>query len=179
MMFFLTSNTNKYREAQNFLPDLQQQTGIELPEIQSLDHQEVTQHKLDAARAYMSDPFFVEDTSLHFEALNGFPWPFIKHMIKSIGVDGIRDLMRHQDNKAIMARCTIGYRDGEQSHIIVGECPGILVAPRGDVSFGRDPVFQPLNADQTFAEMTAQQKNNISHRAKAMQQLGDMIQQGE
>ena len=51
----------------------------------------------------------------------------------------------------------------------VGECPGrILTEPRGDGGFGYDPVFAPDGYDQSFAELGTEEKNKISHRARAL-----------
>lgn len=50
-----------------------------------------------------------------------------------------------------------------------GECPGmILREPRGENGFGYDPVFYVAEADRTFAQLPAEQKNRISHRARAL-----------
>ena len=50
-----------------------------------------------------------------------------------------------------------------------GECPGrIIREPRGDGGFGYDPLFVPDGFDKTFAEITAEEKNRVSHRAKAL-----------
>jgi XTP/dITP diphosphohydrolase len=51
-------------------------------------------------------------------------------------------------------------------------CEGnITEYPQGEMGFGYDPVFMPLNANRTFAEMTLEEKNQYSHRGKAVEQL--------
>ena len=53
-----------------------------------------------------------------------------------------------------------------------GICEGsITTRPRGGKGFGYDPVFIPNNAGHTFAEMSLPEKNQYSHRGKAMEQL--------
>ena len=53
--------------------------------------------------------------------------------------------------------------------VFKGEVPGVIVSPRGPVdSFGWDPIFQPNGFDKTFAELGSEQKNQISHRVKAL-----------
>ena len=57
-----------------------------------------------------------------------------------------------------------------------GECPGkIIHAPRGDGGFGYDPLFMPDGFEKTFAEITAEEKNTVSHRAKALEKLEEML----
>lgn len=57
-----------------------------------------------------------------------------------------------------------------------GECPGTIIhAPRGDGGFGYDPLFVPDGFDRTFAEITAEEKNTVSHRAKALEKLEEML----
>lgn len=61
-----------------------------------------------------------------------------------------------------------------------GECPGeILRAPQGQNGFGYDPVFYIPEAGCTFAQMSAEQKNGISHRARALRCLAEKIRKGQ
>ena len=53
-----------------------------------------------------------------------------------------------------------------------GECPGRIIAePAGENGFGYDPLFVPDGYDRTFAQLTAEEKNQISHRANALKEL--------
>ena len=57
-----------------------------------------------------------------------------------------------------------------------GECPGrILTAPQGENGFGYDPVFFVEDAGCTFAQLPAQEKNRISHRARALQNFAEIV----
>ena len=59
-----------------------------------------------------------------------------------------------------------------------GECPGrILSEPAGENGFGYDPLFVPDGCDETFAQLSAEQKNRISHRAKALQKLERLLEE--
>ena len=61
-----------------------------------------------------------------------------------------------------------------------GECPGtILTAPAGDGGFGYDPLFVPEGYEKTFAQLTADEKNAISHRAVAMVELERLLSERE
>jgi XTP/dITP diphosphohydrolase len=66
-----------------------------------------------------------------------------------------------------------------QIHAVEGRCEGILLpTPRGSKGFGYDPIFVPTTANEsqkTFAELTAAQKNEVSHRAQAVRMLASVI----
>lgn len=62
------------------------------------------------------------------------------------------------------------FPDGREDIVVRGECPGeILTSPRGKTGFGYDPLFYYAPFHKTFAEMSADEKNSISHRGVAMQ----------
>ena len=62
------------------------------------------------------------------------------------------------------------FPDGREDIVVRGECPGeILISPRGKTGFGYDPLFWYAPFSKTYAEMTAEEKNSISHRGVAMQ----------
>ena len=77
------------------------------------------------------------------------------------------------DDKTGYALCTFAYSSGPDSEVLLfsGRCDGEIVQPRGPESFGWDPCFQPKGFSETFAEMTKEQKNSISHRGKALLEL--------
>ena len=61
---------------------------------------------------------------------------------------------------------------GGESWQAIGECPGIiLIAPSGDQGFGYDPVFYYPPLERSFAQLNVEEKNQISHRTRALQQL--------
>lgn len=89
VLYFVTGNAKKFAEAKMVLPDLEQ-LAIDLPEIQSLDPQEILRYKLHVAREQFPDrEIIVEDTSLVFDAWNGLPGPLIKWYLESVGDTGI------------------------------------------------------------------------------------------
>ena len=168
---FITGNQNKFLEAAAILPGLIQK-DLDLEEIQSADSREIIEHKLTGARAQCAGPIICEDISLSFDGLNGLPGPLIKWFLKSLGPAGLYKLASAFGNQKAIATATIGYSDGAgEAHFFEGSISGMVVEPRGDTTFGWDPIFQPDGFATTFAEMTKEEKNGISHRTKALAEL--------
>lgn len=90
------------------------------------------------------------------------------------------DGLTGDDRKAkFVSVITLVYPDGE---ILVarGECPGRMVSvPTGENGFGYDPLFVPEGWDKTFAQLTDEEKNQISHRAKALEKLEKLLVERE
>ena len=82
-IYFVPGNENKLNEAKKILPEIEG-LNIDLIEIQSIDSQEIIEHKLNEAKKHHSGNFVVEDTSLELVAMKGLPGPLIKFFEKSI-----------------------------------------------------------------------------------------------
>jgi inosine triphosphate pyrophosphatase len=176
MLYFITGNAGKFREISAVVPTLEQ-LKLDLDEIQSLDPKVVIEHKLNQAAAQHNGEFIVEDTSLIFSCLNnGLPGTLIKWFVKTLGNEGMADLVSRYSDQSVIARCTIGYRDETgETHYFTGEVKGKIVAPRGTVSvFGWNSIFE-YNG-QTFAEMTIEEKNRVSMRGLAAQKLAAFLE---
>ena len=162
---------------QAILPDIEQME-IDLPEIQDIDAHEIIRAKLQEALKHHSGPFIVEDTSLSMEALNGLPGPLIKWFLKAMGVEGLSGLAAKMGNSRATAKAMLGYaQDPENIEFFEGTVEGQIVVPRGDTKFGWDPIFQPDGFEKTFAEMTSEEKNAISHRKQAALKLKEYLNQ--
>ena len=76
-----------------------------------------------------------------------------------------------QSGKAT-AKTAIGFFDGTQAHVFVGSVSGIITKTvRGAGGFGWDPIFVPNGHNKSFAEMTSTEKNAISMRKLALEQM--------
>ena len=75
------------------------------------------------------------------------------------------------EDKTAFAQCTFAFCEGKghEPIIFVGKCEGKIVMPQGDNAFGWDPIFMPTGFDQTFAEISLEEKNKISHRGRALE----------
>ncbi len=123
---------------------------------------------------------FADDSGLEVEALNNEPGVY------SARYSGTRDMARNIDlllqrlgdhsNRRARFRTVISLRIGEEERFFEGIVEGeIGFECRGSGGFGYDPLFTPYGYDKTFAQMTATEKNAISHRAKAVARLADFL----
>ena len=86
-------------------------------------------------------------------------------------ISGLHKMLTGFEDKTANAMCIFAYSAGEPDskvELFIGKTPGTIVAPRGPTDFGWDPCFQPDGFTQTYAEMPKEQKNQISHRGKAV-----------
>jgi XTP/dITP diphosphohydrolase len=120
---------------------------------------------------------FADDTGLEVEALDGAPGVYSARYAgpQRSDSDNIRHLLQnlepHQNRNARFRTCITLMLDG-QEHQFEGTVEGTIRKDwKGDKGFGYDPVFVPNGHDITFAEMSAAEKNAISHRGRAVQQL--------
>jgi non-canonical purine NTP pyrophosphatase (RdgB/HAM1 family) len=146
--------------------------ALTLPEIQAADVEDITRYKLEIARTKGYHRLIVEDVSLGFDELGNFPGPYVRWLLEAAGGKGLAAIAYALNNRAARAQCCVAYWDGEEGHVFRGECIGeVLVEPRGTQNFGWDPWFQPRGSTKTFAEMTAEEKDRISHRGDAYRKL--------
>jgi inosine triphosphate pyrophosphatase len=172
---FITGNKGKFDEASKIITDLEQK-DIDLVEIQSLDPKEIIQAKLEEAKKNIQANVVVEDGGLYIESLNGLPGPLIKWFMKALDNDGLYKITESFENKKAEAKVVIGVSfETGIAEFFEGSIPGTIVSPRGDNGFGWDKIFQPDGFNKTFAEMTIEEKNEISMRKLAFQKLKDYL----
>ena len=168
-LIFITGNQNKVNEFSQILKVPITMKQLELDEIQSINVLEVVERKLKDAYKAVGEPVIVEDTGLHIGYINQFPGALIKHYYKCLKSDGIA--MAHGTSPAT-AITIIGYHNGEKVMYFKGEIKGRISSnPRGTNGFGWDNIFIPDGYTKTFAEMTAEEKNNCSMRMLALKAL--------
>ena len=92
--------------------------------------------------------------------------------MNSVGREGLWKMVQNFDHSAY-AQCIFAFCESPEAEpvIFIGKCEGKIVAPRGENMFGWDPVFQPDGFEGTFAEISAEEKNKISHRGRALEQV--------
>ncbi|GAB1314321.1 nucleoside triphosphate pyrophosphohydrolase ham1 [Madurella fahalii] len=170
---FITGNANKLGEVKAILePAIQVESQtLDLIEIQGASLEEVTLDKCRRAADLIEGPVLVEDTCLCFSALNGLPGPYIKWFLTSIGHEGLNNLLAAYPDKSAKAVCTFAYSagPGHEPLLFQGVTEGKIVPARGPTNFGWDPIFE--YEGKTYAEMDKAEKNQISHRGRALAKL--------
>lgn len=175
MIHFITGNKNKFEEVKTIFPDVEQ-LDIDLPEIQEIDAKEIVRSKLSEAFRHRTGEFIVEDTSLSLACLGGLPGPLIKWFLKTVGNDGLAEIAEKLGNDKAEAKTIIGYaRNREEVYFFEGVVWGRIVKPKGETNFGWDPIFLPDGYEKTFAEMSREEKNEISMRRSALNKLNEFL----
>lgn len=176
---FITGSSKKCAEIAKILIDIEiEQVVIDLPEIQEVDPHVIIRAKLkEALKHRPQGNFIIEDTSFYLEATPGLPGPLVKWFLETIGPKGIAHMaLVHSDTRAV-AKAIIGYCDSEKEiHFFEGQVEGTVVMPRLENGFGWDLIFVPEGHTETFAEMTEEQKNTMSHRGRAAEKLYSFLQ---
>lgn len=175
-LILVSSNPNKGIEAERILGMPLLRVSITLPEIQAADVEEISRYKLEVARTRHYGRLIVEDVSLGFDELGNFPGPFVRWLLEAAGGKGLAAIAYALNNRTAKAQCCVAYWDGQQGHVFTGETAGeILVEPRGAQKFGWDAWFKPRGTSKTFAEMSDDEKDAISHRGKAYRLLAEHL----
>ena len=93
-------------------------------------------------------------------------------------LDEMKDFTDESERKAhFCCAMVLLSPDGENSYIAIGKCQGsIAFEEKGENGFGYDPIFVPDCFKETFAELPLKVKNKISHRAKALEILSDILE---
>lgn len=130
---------------------------------------------------YISEKYgyncFADDTGLEVETLNNEPGVFsARYAGKENNAEAnIRKLlknMENQQNRKAQFRTSIALNLNGNQYFFEGVCPGeILISKTGESGFGYDPIFKPKGFQQSFAEMSLEEKGAISHRGKAIESL--------
>ena len=170
---FVTSNPNKVREASEILGIAVEQVSIaHLEEVQTDDIVRLVEHKARQAYAECQCPVLVEDSGLIFNAWNRLPGVLVKWFENSVGCEGMLKMLRDYEDRSARALCSVAVYDGEKMIVAQGEVSGTIASEtRGQGGFGWDVIFIPDGHSRTYAEMDASEKNAISHRKKAFEEL--------
>ena len=172
----VTSNDGKYKEYKEKLGDHYSEVemaNLGYPEIQADELKDVVEFAMEVLSE--RSPLIIDDSGLFIDTLNGFPGVYSSYVMRTIGCGGILSLMENRENRKSRFECVIGYL-GEEKKIFKGTSKGIITQEeRGTSGFGYDPIFQPEESEKTYAEMSSQEKNKISHRGRSMEKLLDFV----
>jgi XTP/dITP diphosphohydrolase len=180
---FATNNENKIKEIQSMLPQ-----SIEIISLESIGCHEEIPETADTIEEnaimkanYVTEKYgydcFADDTGLEVDSLNGEPGVYSARYAgeQRSAEDNMDKLLVNLDGKAnrnaqFKTVITLNLK-GEQ-HLFTGIARGeITLAKNGNQGFGYDPIFRPDGFQETFAQLSLETKNNISHRGKATREL--------
>ncbi len=182
-LIFATNNKHKLEEVEKLLPEqfhliTLAEAGIneDIPETgTTLEENASIKSRFVFERTGQN--CFADDTGLEVEVLNGAPGVYSARYAgeKCSFADNVNKLLlelKDKENRKARFRTVISLiLDGKEyffEGIVNGE---ITREARGEDGFGYDPIFKPEGFDKTFAEMTLEEKNKISHRARAVEKL--------
>lgn len=129
-------------------------------------------------------PAVADDSGLCVDALNGMPGVLSARWAGGHGDDAanldlvlaqIADVPDQRRGASFMCAAAVALPDGTE-RVVEGEVDGMLLRERhGENGFGYDPIFVPLGHDVTTAQMTAEEKDTISHRGRALRSLAPVL----
>lgn len=188
-LIFSTHNPNKAKEIAAQLP-----SNIELVTLTDLNwHEEIPEtgrtleENARIKSTFVAEQFklncFSDDTGLEIEALNGQPGVFSARYSgvdkdSEANMDLVLDKLENQSNRKAQFKTIVSlYWQGE-FHQFEGIVKGEILKERsGSNGFGYDPIFQPNEADCSFAEMELAEKSKISHRGRAISKMLNFLEQ--
>ena len=201
MLYYVTTNPGKVREARQYLGDVIESYDYDYPEIQHESMETIAAEGARDAYRELGEPVVVDDSGLFMNGLDGFPGPYSSYVEDKLGIDRVWSLAQTLDDRTASFRCVMAYCDGEPFaaspdpvdkddraaaaasdvddtesdglavKLFVGTVRGEIVAPRGDGGFGFDPIFE--HDGSTFAELSSEEKNALSHRGRALAKFAD------
>lgn len=187
-LVFATNNAHKLEEIRAILGD-----KVEILSLNDIDcHADIpeTADTLQGNAAlkaqYIYENYgldcFADDTGLEVEALNGAPGIYSARYADGEGHDSEANMkkllseMQDKENRKARFRTVICLIEDGKEHFFEGIVNGSIIRERkGGAGFGYDPVFMPDGYSETFAEMGNDEKNKISHRARAVQKLCEYL----
>lgn len=182
-LVFATNNLNKLKEVQEMLPNSIQL--LSLKDINCFDEIDETETTLEGnaklKAAYITAKFgyncFADDTGLEVESLNGKPGVYSARFAgepnnSENNIQKLLTNLKDETNKKAQFRTVVSLNINKKKFLFEGICKGeILKKKQGEKGFGYDAIFKPNGFNKSFAEMTSEEKNTISHRGIAIQKL--------
>jgi XTP/dITP diphosphohydrolase len=176
----ITGNAGKAAEYAAMLGIDLTPAKAELTEIQSLDVTCVAARKAADAYAQLREPVLVDDTGLAVHAWNGLPGALVAWFLDTVGPRGILGMAAALTDRRATVTTALGYADANGVQVFHGTVNGTLATePQGTHGFGYDPIFIPDTdtgtGHRTYAQMTSDEKNKISHRTRAVEAMRNAL----
>lgn len=186
-IIFATHNPNKTKEIKNQLGD--NFTVQSLSDIGFTDEIKETANTLEgnallkvrAIHQKTGKNCFADDTGLEVEVLNGAPGVYSAryagdHCNAEDNMDKLLSALKEAKNRTARFRTVVALILNGKEYTFEGICEGEILPERtGEEGFGYDPIFKPKGYDRSFAQMSLNDKNEISHRGLAVKKLIDFL----
>ena len=186
-LVFASNNLNKIKEIQSILNG-----SIQLLSLEEIGCYEEIPETADTIEGnailkadYVTEKYgydcFADDTGLEVASLNGEPGVYSARYAgeqknADDNMNKLLEALKDQSDRSAQFKTVIALNLNGEQHLFTGLAKGEIVFNKaGNYGFGYDPIFQPKNYSETFAELPSEIKNKISHRAKATQQLIDFL----
>ena len=180
---FATNNVKKLEEIRRLLePDFRVRSLAEIGCLEELPETGNTleANSLEKAR-FVWDHYgiacFADDTGLEVEAINGEPGVYSARYAgperdNEANINLVLEKLEGKENRKARFRTVITWVSAKDSRQFEGIVEGEILKERsGEKGFGYDPVFRPLGESLSFAQMSMEQKNSMSHRGRALQKF--------
>ena len=182
-LVFASNNKNKILEIQSILPETIKILSLEdigcLEDI--LETADTIEGNAILKANYVTQKYgydcFADDTGLEVAAFNGEPGVYSARYAgeqrdSNDNMDKVLNALSGENNRNAQFKTVIALNLKGKQELFTGIAKGeITLEKTGNKGFGYDPIFQPLGYKETFAELSLEIKNEISHRGKATQQL--------
>jgi XTP/dITP diphosphohydrolase len=181
-LVFATNNQHKLNEVQEMVgSNFKLQSLKDIGCVADIPETGITfEENASQKSRYIFDHFqmdcFSDDSGLEIDALNDEPGVYSAHYSGSRDTEAnmqlVLEKLGNNEHRAARFRCVISLILNGEEYFFEGSVEGSIATGRsGKAGFGYDPIFKPEGFDQTFSEMTGEEKNKISHRGKAMAKL--------
>jgi XTP/dITP diphosphohydrolase len=185
---FATNNPHKLQELRQMLGDRYEILGLndigcheDIPETGDFI-EENAQIKARYVKEHYGFDCFSDDTGLEIDAMNGEPGVRSARFAgpghnSEANIDKVLFRMLGVTKRTARFRTAIALLQGNEMHMFEGKVEGVILTERrGQGGFGYDSIFQPLEGDgSTFAQMSPEEKNRISHRGRAVARLVEFL----
>jgi len=180
---FITTNAGKFQEvAEKLLEANVRIAHLDrgYPEIQTDRLEKVVKYAATVLDEEVKGDYLIDDSGLFIEALKGFPGVYSSYVYRTVGCAGVLKLLEGQTYRAATFETVFLLRQGDRHEVFHGSCRGTIAdRERGKGGFGFDPIFIPEGETRTFAEMSREEKNAVSHRARAVEALAAYLKAGK
>lgn len=188
-LVFATNNLNKLNEVQSLIPKHIEILSLkdigcfeDVPETQSTIEGNAIQ-KVEYIKTNYGYDCFADDTGLEVAYLNGEPGVYSARYAgpQRDSNDNMNTLLDHLKNtteRSAQFKTVIALHLNDKVETFTGICKGEITNKKhGEKGFGYDPIFRAKGYDQTFAEISLEEKNKIGHRGKAVRLLVAFLNQ--